>query len=403
MNIMDLNMFKNPSMGELVEISGSDLTGGAWRHRAFVPAPLGAEEPPLSGATYRAVAAAGRALAALDATASRLPNPYLLRMPSLRREAQSTSALEGAYAPLEQVLTAGDDAPATAQMAEVLNYVDMAATGFDWIGQGRPLTLGLLEDLQGRLMRGTSVEAGSGRLRYGQVVIGRRDVPSPDTPAVEAARFVPAPPGDQLRIGVEALISWFGQDHSGNIDPVVVAGMAHYQFETLHPFRDGNGRLGRYLIVVALLRSGLLSEPTLTVSPWFEARRNQYYDTLLGVSTKGDWDSFLGFFAQGLAESASATRKQMLALVAVHEELKEQVRVSRLRSAHALGVIDLAVTQPAFTVRQVERDMSLSYGRANNLISQLVGLGVLEQVNPGSQPRRYIAPKVLEVLLRGWR
>ncbi len=403
MNIMDLSMFKNPSMGELVEISGSGPIGGTWRHRAFVPAPLGDEEPPLSGATYRVVAAAGRALAALDATARQLPNPYLLRTPALRREAQSTSALEGTYAPLEQVLTATEDAPATAEMAEVLNYVTMAEVGFNWVGQGRHITLSLLEDLQGQLMRGTPLEGQSGHLRDSQVVIGRRDMTDPFVAPILAARFVPPPPGDRLRNGVEALLSWLQQDHAGQIDPVVLAGMAHYQFETLHPFRDGNGRLGRYLIVLTLLRSGVLSEPTLTVSPWFEARRTEYYDTLLAVSTDGNWDGFLSFFASGLADSATATRAQILELVQVQESLREQVRGSRLRAAHALTVVDLSVASPALTVRRVEQATGLSYGRANNLLGQLVDLGLLKVLNPDSQPRRFVAPAVLEVLLRGGR
>ena len=389
-------------MGELVEISGSDPYLGDWRHSAFIPAPLGRDEPLLAGATHRAVAAAGRALAALDATARRIPNPYLLRAPSLRREAQSTSALEGTYAPLGEVLTADDDAPASAEMTEILNYVGMAQLGFDWMREGRPLTLGLIEDLQGRLMRGTPLEGESGRLREGQVVIGRRDVAGagPWATPVEAARFVPAPPGDQLRAGVTALVDWLGADHAERIDPVVVAGMAHYQFETLHPFRDGNGRIGRYLIVLTLLGTGLLSEPTLTVSPWFEARRTEYYDTLLGVSTDGDWDSFLSFFARGLADAATGTKEQMLALGSVQEELRERVRTSTLRSAHALALVDLAVANPSFTVRRVEREMGLSYGRANGLVGQLADLGVLEIVNPGSHPRRYAAPDVLRVLLR---
>ena len=111
-------MFVNSDMGELVDIAGSDPVAGDWRHKAFIPAPLDDDEPVLSGSTCRMVAAAGRALAALDATAQQLPNPHLLRMPSLRLEAQSTSALEGTYAPLREALTADDDAPDTAEMVD---------------------------------------------------------------------------------------------------------------------------------------------------------------------------------------------------------------------------------------------------------------------------------------------
>lgn len=388
-------------MGQLVSISGSDPRRGSWEHQAFVPVALAKTEPELAGATHRAVAAAGRALAALDATARRLPSPHLLRTPSLRREAQATSALEGTYAPLAEVLTADDESPTTTQMREILNYVAMANLGFDWVHQGRPLTLGLLEDLQGRLMRGTAREGESGRLRTGQVVIGRTPGAGHDLTPVEAARFVPVPPGDQLRAGVEDLLTWVGTDHAERIDPVVVAGMAHYQFATLHPFRDGNGRLGRYLIVLTLLRHGLLSEPTLTVSPWFEARRSEYDEALLGVSTEGDWDTFLTFFAHGLAEAADTTREQMLALVDVRQTLRDRVRGSSLRSALPLSVVDLAVAQPSFTVRTVARETDVTYGRANTVVGQLVDLGILEEVGRASGTRRFAAPEVLRVLLSG--
>ena len=391
-------MFVDDTMGELVDITGSDPVTGSWRHKAFIPTPLSSDEPPLSGGTYRMVAAAGRALAALDATAQQLPNPYLLRTPSLRREAQSTSALEGTYAPLREVLTADDDAPATAEMTEILNYVRMANSGFLWAQEGRPITLSLIEDLQGELMRGTPLESASGRLRDTQVMIGRRPGTHSMAP-VHASRFIPVPPGDRLRAGVRALVDWLHQDHTGDIDPIIAAGMAHYQFETLHPFRDGNGRLGRFLIVLTLLSSGVLSEPTLTVSPWFEERRAEYYDALLRVSTHGDWDTFLAFFSQGLAAAATNTRHQMLALAAAHQSLKETVRASSLRSAHALDLVDFAVANPSFTVRKVEAALGVSYGRANSLVAQLTDIGVFDVVETGSQTRRFAAPAVLKVLL----
>ena len=391
-------MFVDDTMGELVDITGSDPVTGSWRHKAFTPPPLSSDEPPLSGGTYRMVAAAGRALAALDATAQQLPNPYLLRTPSLRREAQSTSALEGTYAPLREVLTADDDAPTTAEMTEILNYVRMANSGFLWAQERRPITLSLIEDLQGELMRGTPLESASGRLRDTQVMIGRRPGTHSMAP-VHASRFIPVPPGDRLRAGVRALVDWLHQDHTGDIDPIIAAGMAHYQFEALHPFRDGNGRLGRFLIVLTLLSSGVLSEPTLTVSPWFEERRAEYYDALLRVSTHGDWDTFLAFFSQGLAAAATNTRHQMLALAAAHQSLKETVRASSLRSVHAIDLVDFAVANPSFTVRKVEAALGVSYGRANSLVAQLTDIGVLDVVETGSQTRRFAAPAVLKVLL----
>lgn len=394
-------MFGEDAPGDLVPIRGVDPTLGAWEHRAFMPSPLPSETPTLSPATYRAVANARAALAALDSTARQLPNPTLLRLPTLRREAQSTSALEGTYAPLSDVLTADEDDPATAELIEVLNYVRMANLGFARIANGQSLTLPLLSELQGILMRGTPLHEVSGRVRDGQVVIGRRADADPFGFPVHAARFVPAPAGFTLETGLRDVIDWIRVDHANDIDPVVAAAMSHYQFETLHPFRDGNGRLGRFLIVLHLQSTGVLSEPTLTVSPWFEARRTEYYDHLLAVSTQGDWDGFVRFFSQGLQNAADQTQHQMIALVAVQAELKERVRASNLRADSAHSLVDLAVANPSFTVRKVEKDLALSYGRANRLVAQLVELGALRAVDPNAYTRRFYAPSVLSVLTEG--
>lgn len=393
-------MFQNDAPGVLVDISDTDPVLGPWQHKAFVPLPLGSSPPQLLPQTYLAVGNARAALAALDTTARQLPNPTLLRSPTLRLEAQSTSALEGTYAPIAEVLVADEDEPQTAELLEILNYVRTANHAFAWIGDGRPISSGFLCDLQGLLMRGTPLEPLSGRLRGTQVVIGRRPEASPLDFPVHAARFVPAPPGHDLDAGLRDLIEWLRADHSGAIDPVISAAMSHYQFETLHPFRDGNGRVGRLLIVLHLQLSGILSEPTLTVSPWFEGRRSEYYDRLLGVSTRGDWDGFVRFFAQGIGEAATATRHEMMALVEVQAELKERVRASTLRAGSAHRLVDLAVGNPTFTVRRVESELGLSYGRANTLVGQLVDLGILQVIDPSAYKRRFFAPRVIEVLSR---
>lgn len=391
-------MFQKNAPGELVVIRGSDPAAGSWEHRAYVPANLPDEMPELSPRTYLVVAEARAAIAALDNTARQLPNPTLLRAPTLRREAQSTSALEGTYAPLEAVLTADEDDPGNADMVEILNYVRMAHHGFGWVADGRPISSAFLADLQGLLMRRTPLEDESGRLRETQVVIGRRAGADLGALPIHQARFVPAPPGHDLEDGVRALVDWLRADHHGVIDPVVAAAMAHYQFETMHPFRDGNGRVGRFLVVLHLLSSGVLSEPTLTVSPWFEARRADYYNRLLGVSTDGNWDAFVRFFSTGIREAADMTHAEMVALVRVQAELRDAVRASSLRAESALALVDLAVGNPTFSVGTVVDDLGLSYGRANKLVGQLVDLGVLAVVDPGAYKRRFFAPRVLAAL-----
>lgn len=397
---MDLTMFQDGAPGTLVDISDIDPLLGPWEHKAFVPSPLPRELPPLEPRTYLVVAEARAALAALDNTATQLPNPTLLREPTLRLEAQSTSALEGTYAPIAEVLVADEDEPTTAELVEILNYVRMANHAYAWVADGRPFTTGFLNDLQGLLMRGTPLEKLSGRIRNTQVVSGRRvDADFAGFP-VHVARFVPPPPGVHLEGGVRDLVAWLGEDHTGRLDPVIAAAMSHYQFETLHPFRDGNGRVGRLLIVLHLQSAGVLTEPTLTVSPWFEARRDTYYDRLLGVSTRGNWDGFVRFFAEGLQEAATTTREEMVALVAVQAELRDRVRASTLRADSAHALVDLAVATPTFTVRRVESELGLSYGRANKLVGQLVDLGVLRVIDPAAYKRRFFAPRVIDVLSR---
>ncbi len=387
-------MFVNDTSGSLVDVTAPDGSPG----KAFVPVPLPDQMPALSSSTILAVAEARAALAALDSTAAQLPDPILLRTPTLRREAQATSALEGTYAPLKQVLTTDADEPATSELIEILNYERMANYGFGWVADGRPITTALLEDLHGILMRNTALAEGSGRLRDTQVVIGTRADAATQRNPLAAARFVPPPPGDHLTAGVNDLVDWMRQDHRGQIDPLVATAMSHYQLETLHPFIDGNGRLGRLLIVLHLQAVGVLTEPTLTVSPWFEARRTEYYDRLLEVSTRGAWDEFIGFFATGLHASAEATRTQMRALVGVQGELAEVVGGSSLRSANARALVDLAVANPSFTVRHVEARLGISYGRANALIGQLMELGILDVVDEKAYKRIFFAPRVIDVL-----
>lgn len=391
-------MFVNEHSGRLVDIVGADPSAGGWQHKAFVPAPLLDEMPDLRTPTFLAISAARAALAALDSTASQLPDPTLLRLPTLRREAQSTSALEGTYAPLAQVLTADEEEPTSAELVEILNYVRMANHGFQWVAEGSPISTNLLEDLQGLLMRGTPLATESGRIRGTQVVIGRRSGARPDMLPIHAARFIPPPPGDHLITGLQDLVGWMRRDHTTTIDPVVAAAMSHYQLETLHPFRDGNGRLGRLLIILHLHAAGVLTEPTLTVSPWFEARRSEYYDRLLAVSTDGAWDDYVRFFAAGLRDSAEVTRSQILALVDIQNELKGVLRASPLRADNATALVDFAVANPSFTVRNVEAELDISYGRANKLAAQLVELDILAVVDPNAYKRRFFAPRVLQVL-----
>lgn len=397
---MDVTLFQKAPFGKLVPISGLLPDGREWEHWAFLPNQLPDDSPELSGRAYRHVADARAGLAALDSTAARLPNPRLFRSSTLRLEAQSTAALEGTYEPLARVLAADTDDLQDPTLREVLNYVLVAETAFGWAEEGRHFSLPSLANLQGVLMRGTPSEREhSGKVRPVQVVIGRREGVAASEIPIKAARYVPPPAGADLEARLRDLIGWMQADHSGRIDPVVAAAMGHYEFEALHPFHDGNGRLGRLLIVLQLYASGVLTEPTLSVSTWFETRRAQYYDALLGVSTDGDWSTWVEFFAQGLAESAKAARRRMLGLAAVQTELEDRLQSTPIRTGNARLLIDFAVGQPTFTVAQAAKTLGIGNAGAKKLIDSLISHDILAPYDERVYARRFFAPRVLDVLL----
>jgi len=360
--------------------------------QAFLPSPL-PHALTLSTSTWTTVNAATAALARLDGAARLIPSPALLRRPALRREAQSTSALEGTYAPFADVLAADEEdrANLSAELREVLNFERMAELAFSW-PEDRPLTIGLLGQLQRTLVEGTAAElSDAGGIRDRIVVIGARGRGFDD------ARFVPPPPGDQLRAGVEDLLAWMQEPPP--LPTVVQAAMTHYQFETLHPFSDGNGRLGRLLVIVQLLRGALIREPLLVVSPWFEARRDRYQDGLLRLSCDGDWDAWIGFFAEGVAAAATESQRKVEALVGLQNELRERVQRAGKRGAAERLAADL-VGLPFVNAPELARRYGLSGQGAMNAVRTLVDLGLLQptELRGASGAQLYVAPTVLRVL-----
>ncbi len=388
---MDRVRFEDSPIGHLVPIRGTDgRTGRPYDHFAFVAHPLEGE-PVLSGATWRAVSSANRALARLDQASRQIPAPQLLRRPTLRREAQSTSALEGTFAPLEQVLSAdAQDENLSKELLEIFNYVAAANLAFEEVAERRRISKGLLESSHGVLVRGTSADTeDAGRIRRGAVAIG-----SP-TGTIEDARFVPMPAGTELDVSVQDLLAWIAEPPSAR-EPLVAAAMAHYQFETLHPFNDGNGRIGRLMIVLQLMADDLLAEPLLSVSPWFEARRPDYQDQLAAVSATGDWDPWVQFFAAGIESSATDTARRVDRLLSVQARYVELAQaIPRGRTVR--DIIDLLIGDPIVTVPLLARRLEKTPPAINTAVGHLVRLGVLNGP-AGTYNRRFIAQDMWEAI-----
>lgn len=388
---MDLDAIRESPIGQLVPISGPDgRTGEHYEYFAYLATPL-PRSIELSSATWTVVAQAEATLARLDQAARQVPEPALLRRPALRREAQSTSALEGTFAPFEAVLESEveDRAQLSMDLREILNYVVAAEEAFSWI-QERPLTSGMVEGLQRILVQGTPGQySDAGRIRDRHVFIGPKDAP------IEEARFVPAPFGDHLRAGFEDWVAWVN-DPPADMPSVLQAALAHYQFETLHPFSDGNGRIGRLLIVLQLMRQHVLSHPILVVSPWFEARRLEYQDALLALSQTGTWDDWVHFFATGVGAAAATTHERVDALISWQEEALSRVRQARV-SGVAERVAGELIGAPILTAGQVAKRHNVSHQGGMYALRRLADLGiVVEQLRNGRVT--FTARRVVQLL-----
>jgi Fic family protein len=356
-----------------------------------LPDPL-PDVPILGHVAWNAVTEATAAVHRLRQACVHLPNPSLLIAPALAREAVATSALEGTYGALPDVLEARlpQITPRSREVTEIRAYERMAHQGFEWVAAERPLSIGMLCDLQMILAEDSrNPPRDPGRVREHQVFIGPEDTP------IEQARYVPPPPDDRLRAGLDALEAWIEAPH---VLPIVLrAAMTHYQFESLHPFGDGNGRVGRLLIVLQLLRDGALAEPALTISPWLLRRRTDYQNHLLQLSQTGQWDPWIEFFCGGIREQAEA-------LIGVAEELVrwlDGVRAELHRHQWGGTIFRLAedlIDWPVITMRFAADKYDVSVPTAKSAIDRLVALGVLEEMTGRSYSRVFGATEVIRLV-----
>lgn len=394
-----MKSLRHSPIGDVVWITGHDARFGEdYEIEAFLPHDL-PNEIDLPSSVWMTVSNAAAELGRLDAAAQLVPSPELIARVATRREAIGTSALEGTYANLAD-LFAADVVPHEAgdehirpNVREVMNYTRAADRAFQWV-EDRPVTLGLLSALQAEIVRGTSSDGSDvGALRSTQVFIGAKHRRIAD------ARFVPPPPGDQLLAMCERWLAWVTDPSPGqNIQLIARLAMAHYQFETLHPFTDGNGRLGRLMAVLQLLREGALRSPVLAVSPWLEERADEYRDHLFAVSDTGDWSPWVEFFAHAVAAEAVSGHDRIMRLLALKEEFGAAVRTARPRARLAVDIADDLIAFPILTIADAER----RYGRSNqanrNAVNVLVELGLLEPYTDGRYDLMYWSPRVFQVI-----
>jgi Fic family protein len=360
-------------------------------HLTFVPAPL---PPPLSydAALVALLSEADLALGVLAGVGRMLPNPHLLIRPFVRREAVLSSRIEGTITRLDQVFlfeAQPDELRHASDVEEVINHVRALDVGLDHLRAGMPLTWRVLRDVHARLLQGVRGEnRRPGEFRNCGVMIGRAGQGYAD------ARFVP-PCHTMLRPLLDDLERFINLERSLPI--VVQLALAHYQFEAIHPFMDGNGRLGRLLITLMLCERKRLPQPLLYLSAFFERHDQEYRDRLLEVSRRAQWNEWISFFARGVAEQARDAAGRASRLLELGQQYRQ--RVAGLgHSANAVQLVDEVLASPFITVNGAMQALQVSFPTAQNAIKRLVEAGILQEVTGHRRNRVYRAQEILALL-----
>lgn len=388
---MQTDLYAASPVGTLVPISGYDNRHNEdYEHYAFLPDPLPAAID-LTPETWLAVTEAAQALGRLDQAGRHLPKPWLVVRPQIRKEAHATSALEGTYAAFTDVLEAElETVGQSPEIVEILNYVATAELAFEWI-QHRPVSLDMVCSLQARLVQGTrSDNQDAGRIRTSQVVIG------PERCRVKEARFIPPPPGDLLRDGLLEWEAWVNTPHA-DLPIIATLALAHYQFETLHPFSDGNGRIGRLVIVLQLMQEGHLIQPLLTISPWLEQRRRDYQQHLASVSQTGDFDPWIRFFATGVHAQSDAAVAKIDQLIAFQAHVRDVIQQNRIRGI-GRDIAEELIGRPIVTPTFAAAHYGKSYPAANSGIQRLVEAGLLREATGRRYDRVFVSDEIMRII-----
>jgi Fic family protein len=376
---VELNDYASTLFGEPRRIPG--------RHGyvAYFPAPI-PRALDLPALTIRLLADAEASLGQLAGVGQLVPNPHLLIRPYLLREALSSTRIEGTQASLADVFEAeASDEPPNADVEEVLNYID----ALEW-GLGRmdelPLGVRLIREMHHRLLAGVrGRERMPGEFRSTQNWVGAGGS------TIETARFVPPPPGELPGL----LADWERYAHEDVQIPLLVQNaLLHYQFETLHPFLDGNGRIGRLLSVFLLVDHGRLPAPLLYLSAYLERDRERYYETLQTVRQRGDALPWIELFLTAVCSQAADAVVRAQRIV----ELRERYRAAAaaIASSSAMTLVDLVCETPIVSSRAVEASLGVTRPTALRLLRQLEEVGVLEEGRAGPRgQRRYLARELM--------
>jgi Fic family protein len=364
--------------------------------RAFVPAALPPDPPlDLSGARSRLLERATIAVGRLDSITTLLPDPQLFLYAYVRREAVVSSQIEGTQSSLSDLLLFElDEAPGVpfGDVVEVSNYVGALEHGVARLREGFPLSARLVREMHGALLaRGRGSEKAPGEFRRSQNWIGGSRPGN--------AHFVPTPPA-LVPEAISALERFLHEEHAAY--PVLVtAALAHVQFESIHPFLDANGRIGRLMIPLLLHQAGLLRQPLLYLSLYLKQHRDDYYRLLDRVRATGDWETWLDFFLDGVATTATGAVDTAQRLVGMFADDVARVRMGGRLAASMAGVLQALREHPVLTLNEAARRAKTTFPTASKAMLALVGLGIARELTGYRRNRVFAYDKYLAALSEG--
>jgi len=380
---MKPNDFRDPKVGKAIRTQS-----GYW---TFIPASL---PPDIAWTTplISALSDADRELSKLTTLAGNFPFPRLLTRPFMRREAVLSSRIEGTRASLADLykyessqmtfLEPADD------VREVHNYVLASDYGLERLSS-LPVSLRLIRELHAKLME--DVRGGNltpGKFRKTQNWIGAAGS------TIETATYVP-PPVDEMQSALGDFEKFIHADT--DIPTLIRAGMIHYQFEAIHPFLDGNGRVGRLLIMLLLHEWDVLSQPLLNLSAYFERYRQEYYDHLLAVSQHGKWEEWLRFFLRGISAQAQDSVFRMTRLQEIRTKYEALAQADR-NTPRMSAVIDFIFSRPILTLKQLETALDIPYMAAKRYVEKLVEADVLRETTGYARNRVFLAHEIFQAM-----
>ncbi len=373
-------------MPKPANIPGKKVQRGGFS--TFVPSPL---PPPLvwTPRLVRMLSDADRLIGKLAGEGGRLPNPHVLMRPFVRREAVLSSRIEGTQASLGELLAAEAGVAvdrSSVDLREVGNYVVALEHGMARLKK-LPLCVRLIRELHAKLMTGVrGHHATLGEFRKTQNWIG----PPGCTPAT--ASYIPPPPGE---VG-QCLAAWEKFLHHSELPPLVTIALAHYQFEAIHPFLDGNGRVGRLIISLFLIERRILPSPLLYLSAFFEASRRDYYDGLRGISERGAWADWMEYFLLGVARMSEDALSRAARINSKLAEWQESVGGESTKTP--LRLVELIAANPFMTAAGSAEKLGIAFTTAQRAIERLERRGIVQQVGKAKRDRVYCAKALLDIL-----